>query len=131
LREIEDEFENAGIAVRFVVIGTPEVAREFCARFGEQSRCLSDPEKRTYEAMGLEEYNLWRLPFDRALRVRRNENKAAGFHQNWRATRMENAAQLPGAAFLDSDGVVQWVHRGRHPGDLPSMREMLEAIRSR
>lgn len=130
MREVETEFENAGIAVRFVVIGTPEIAHEFCARFGEQSRCLADPEKRTYAAMGLEEYNLWRLPFDRALRVRRNENKTAGFRQNWRATRMENAAQLPGAAYFDRDGIVRWVHRGKHPGDLPPMREMLQAIQT-
>jgi alkyl-hydroperoxide reductase/thiol specific antioxidant family protein len=130
LREIETEFEHAGIAVRFVVIGTPEVANEFCARFGELSHCMADPEKRTYAAMGLEEYSLWRLPFDRALRARRNENKAAGFRQNWRATRMENAAQLPGAAFFDGDGILRWVYRGKHPGDLPPMREMFERVRS-
>ncbi|HET9097152.1 MAG TPA: peroxiredoxin-like family protein, partial [Candidatus Baltobacteraceae bacterium] len=92
MREIEPEIAQAGVAVRFVVIGTPELAREFCSRFGDAQRCIADPEKRTYEAMGLEQYNLWRLFTDRALRERREANKAAGFRQNWRATRMENAA---------------------------------------
>ena len=128
MREIESDFAGAGIAVRFVVIGTPELARNFCSRFGDAQHCIADPEKRTYKAMGLEQYNLWRLFTDRALRARRQENKAAGFRQNWRATRMENAAQLPGAAFFDRDGVARWIYRGKHPGDLPSMREMLETI---
>lgn len=132
MREIESEFVKAGISVRFVVIGTPELAREFCSRFGDHERCIADPLKRTYRAMGLDDYNLWRIFTDRALGKRRAENKAAGFSQNWRATRMENAAQLPGAAFFDRDGRVRWVLRGTHPGDLPPMREMLEScIRSR
>lgn len=129
MREAESDFKKAGIAVRFVAIGTPELAREFCARYNEGAVCLADPRKRTYKAMGLEEYNLWRLPFDRALRERRKENKSAGFSQNWRATRMENAAQLPGAAFFDRDGIVRWMYRGKHPGDLPAMREMLDTLR--
>lgn len=130
MRELEREFDAIGVNVRFVVIGTPELARDFCGRFGNASLCLSDPEKRTYKAMGLEDYKLWRLLFDRAVRKRRAENKAAGFSQNWRATRLENAEQLPGAAFFDADGVARWVYRGAHPGDLPPMREMLGIARS-
>lgn len=129
MREIEEEFERIGVAVRFVVIGTPQLAQEFCSRFGDAARCLTDPDKATYAAMGLEQYNLWRILTDGALRKRRKENKAAGFSQNWRATRMENAAQLPGAAFFDRSGRMRWVYRGKHPGDLPAMREMLGAVR--
>lgn len=131
MRELENEFDEAGVAVRFVVIGTPELAKEFCGRFGDASRCLADPEKTTYKAMGLEDYRLWRLLFDRDVKARRKENKAAGFSQNWRATRLENAEQLPGAAFFDREGVARWVYRGKHPGDLPPMREMLRVARAR
>ncbi|MBV8074025.1 MAG: AhpC/TSA family protein [Candidatus Eremiobacteraeota bacterium] len=130
MRELEGEFERARINVRFVVIGSPELAAEFCGRFGDPARCIADPEKRTYAAMGLENYALWKLPFDPALRRRRAENKAAGFRQNWRATRIENAAQLPGAALFDADGLVRWTHRGTHPGDLPPMAEMLATARA-
>ena len=114
--------------MRFVAIGDSETVRRFCARFGEETRCIADPDKRTYKAMGLESYNLLRLFTDRALRVRRNENTAAGFRQNWKATRIENSAQLPGAAFFDRDGVVRWVYRGKHPGDLPPIQQMLRTV---
>ena len=129
MRELEGEGRPLPLNVRFVVIGTPELAAEFCSRFGDAGRCVADPEKRSYAAIGLEDYALWKLPFDAALKKRRRENKAAGFSQNWRATRMENAAQLPGAAIFDRDGIARWLHRGTHPGDLPPMREMLEKAR--
>ncbi len=126
MREIENRFGNAGIDVRFVVIGTPEEAQRFCAQFGEANRCLADPEKRTYKAMGLENFNLLRLFSDRDLAKRRKENHEAGFRQNWGATKLKNAAQLPGAALVDENGVVRWIYRGKHPGDLPPMQEMLD-----
>jgi hypothetical protein len=130
LRELDPQFAAAGIAVRFVVIGTPAEAESFASQFGDASRCLADPKKETYKAMGLEDYNLLRLFSDRKLGKRRLQNKAAGFKQNWGATKLANAAQLPGAAVFDANGTMRWVHRGEHPGDLPPMSEMLEHARS-
>lgn len=130
MRELEPQFAAAGIAVRFVVIGTPEEAESFGSQFGQGARCLADPKKETYKAMGLEDYNLLRLFSDKELGKRRQENKAAGFSQNWGATKLANAAQLPGAAVFDASGTIRWVHRGKHPGDLPPMSEMFEHARS-
>jgi hypothetical protein len=130
LRELEEASGDVGVNVRFVVIGTPEEARLFAAQFGDASRCLADPGKRTYKAMGLEDFNLLRLFTDPDLRKRRSENKAAGFRQNWRATKLANGAQLPGAAVFDASGEIRWIHRGKHPGDLPPMSDMLERARA-
>lgn len=127
MREIEESLAGTGINVRFVAIGDAQTVEQFCSRFGVTGRCLPDPDKRTYRAMGLEQYNFLRLFTDAPLRKRRQENKAGGFSQNWKATRLENAAQLPGAAFFDSGGFVRWFHRGTHPGDLPPFSEMLRA----
>ena len=128
MREIEAEFEKAGVAVRFVVMAPPHEAARFCARFGEANRCLADPEKRTYEAMGLGRYNLLRLLSDRELRERRAANRAAGFRQDWTATSLRNAVWLPGAALAGASGRILWLYRGRHPGDLPPMAQMLAAV---
>lgn len=128
MREIDKDFEDAGIAVRFIVMGTADEAARFCRQFGDATRCLEDTDKRTYKAMGFEDYNLLRLFSDSALAKRRKENRAAGFRQNWGATKLKNAAQLPGAAFVDADGIVRWLYRGKHPGDLPTMKAMLNAI---
>jgi hypothetical protein len=91
--------------------------------------CIGDPDKRTYAAMGLEGFNLLKLFSDPALKKRRAENKAAGFSQNWGATKLRDAAHLPGAAIVDASGIIRWAHHGAHPGDLPPVREMLARAR--
>ena len=126
MRELESEFAGAGISIRFVVIGTADEAKQFASQFGDASRAIPDARKESYLAMGLEEYNLLRLLSDKKLGRRRKQNKAAGFRQNWGATKLANAAQLPGAAVIDAKGIIRWLHRGEHPGDLPPMREMFE-----
>ena len=128
MREIDAEFEKVGVAVRFVVMAPPQEAARFCARFGEASRCLPDPEKRTYDAMGLGRYNLLRLFTDPQLRERREANRAGGFRQDWGATSLRNAGRLPGAALVGASGKILWLYRGRHPGDLPPMAQMLAAV---
>ena len=88
---------------------------------------MNDVDKRTYRAMGLEQFNLLTIFTNPALQKRRAENRAAGFTQNWKATRLADGAQLPGAAAIDAGGVLRWIHRGAHPGDLPPMAEMIES----
>jgi peroxiredoxin len=130
LRELENEFERDGITVRFVVIGDYEKVRRFCGEYGMSSRCIADPKKETYASMGFGQYNLLKLLSDPALKERRRENRAAGFHQNWAATRLADSAQLPGAVIIDRSGRIVWSHAGTHPGDLPPMHEMLEIARA-
>ncbi len=115
--------------MRFIAIGSQSKAEQFCAQHDSADICIGDEDKRTYRAMGLEQYNLMKLFTDPALKRRRAENKAAGFSQNWAETKIRDGAQLPGAAIVDAGGIVRWIHRGAHPGDLPPMSEMLERAR--
>ena len=129
MRESDYDPAHERFGVRFVTIGSQRKADAFCGPSGMGAYCIGDRDKRTYAAMGLEQYNLLRLFTDRALRKRRGENKAAGFSQNWRATKLADAAQLPGAAIVDASGAIRWLYRGQHPGDLPPVREMLTRAR--
>ncbi len=129
MRELDQDFARGGIAVRFVTIGSQEKAEEFCGRHNGGAVCLGDAGMRTYKAMGLSDFDLTKLKTTPELAARRDENEAAGFRQDWGATRIEDAAQNPGAAAIDADGVIRWLHRGVHPGDLPPMTEMLAHAR--
>jgi len=92
-------------------------------------RCIPDETKATFKAMGFGDYPWLGFIFaNTALKARRKENKAAGFRQNWGETKRADAQQLPGAAFIDRDGIVRWFYAAQHPGDLPPMRTMLESI---
>ncbi|GAC1581535.1 MAG: hypothetical protein NVS3B7_16650 [Candidatus Elarobacter sp.] len=126
MREVDHEFERLGVAVRCITIGSQEKADDFCARHNPSATCIGDPDMHTYKAMGLSDFDLSKLQTTPELVARRNENESAGFRQDWAATRIEDAARNPGAAFLDAEGVIRWLHRGWHPGDLPPMRTLLE-----
>lgn len=125
MRELDSQFESLGLSVRFVVIGDTEKISRFCGAAGMADRCIADPGKASYAQMGFGRYNLFKLFSDKALIARRKENKAAGFSQDWGATRLKDASDLPGAALIDASGALRWVHRASHPGDLPTMTQML------
>lgn len=129
MHEFDRQHRGERIAVRFVTIGSQAKAEQFCSQQGAGELCLGDEDKRTYRAMGLESFNLLKLFTDPALKKRRAENRAAGFSQDWGATKLRDASQLPGAAIVDASGTIRWLHRGAHPGDLPPMGEMLERAR--
>lgn len=129
MREFEETDPHTDVAVTFVTIGLQEKADAFCKEHGATARCIGDEDKRTYRAMGLTDFGFIGFLVNGDLKKRRVENNAAGFSQNWGATKLRDAKQNPGAAAIDADGVVRWIYRGVHPGDLPSMREMLTQAR--
>jgi hypothetical protein len=129
LRELDQQFADSGITVRCVTIGSQAKADDYCARHNDRAQCIGDEDMHTYKAMGLDDFDLTKLKTTPALVQRRDENEAAGFRQDWDATRIEDAAQNPGAAAIGTDGVIRWLYRGVHPGDLPPMTEMLAHAR--
>ena len=130
LRELESQFEELGVAVRFVIIGDRAKADEFCGKQGMAERCIGDADKSTYAAMGLEKYNFFKTFGDVAYKARRKEAKANGFSVDIKNSKLGDASQLPGAAYFDRHGIVRWYHAGTHPGDLPTMNAMLQEIRA-
>ena len=129
MRDRDKEFAASGNAVRVITIGSQEKAEKFCAVHNPDAICIGDPDMHTYKAMGLDDFDLTKLKTTPALTARRAENEAAGFVQNWDETKIEDAAQNPGAAVIDENGVIKWIYRGVHPGDLPSLSAMLGAAR--
>jgi len=129
LHDLDKEFAASGINVRAIAIGSQEKAEKFCAIHNPDAICIGDPDMHTYKAMGLDDFDLTKLKTTPALTARRAENEAAGFVQDWDETKIEDAAQNPGAAVIDENGVIKWIYRGVHPGDLPSLSSMLGAAR--
>ena len=128
MRELEPEFTQRGIAVCCITIGSQAKAEDYCARHNPHATCVGDETMHTYKAMGLDDFDLSTLKTNVALVKRRDENAAAGFVQDWDATKIEDAAQNPGAAFIDAGGMLRYIYRGTHPGDLPPVSSMLAAV---
>jgi len=58
LRESDKQNPGRRVAVRFVTIGSQAKAEQFCAQQNAASLCIGDEDRRTYRAMGLEDFNL-------------------------------------------------------------------------
>jgi hypothetical protein len=65
------------------------------------------------------------------LKAQRKENRAAGFSVSIKKSFMPHCDifLLPGAALIACGGKILWLHRGTHPGDLPSADELLDRVR--
>jgi len=111
-----------------VVQGTAEEAARFCGRHGIAQICIPDPDKESYHAMGLARTSWKNILFaSDDLRRRRGEAQAAGCRKSLSGTLQKHSdvLQLPGAALVAKGGKILWLHRGTHPGDLPSADELL------
>ena len=131
MREKQAEFEKRGVALACIVQGTAEEAARFCGRHGVEAICIPDPEKASYKAMGFGRASLKELLFATPdLKRRRAEAKAAGCSNKLEGARQKHSDifQLPGAALVAPGGVVLWLHRGKHTGDLPLPAELMGIV---
>jgi len=131
LREKQSEFERRGVALACVVQGTAEEAARFCGRHGVEALCIPDPQKESYRALGLGRASLRELIFPSDdLKRRRAEAKQAGCSNKLEGARQKHSdiLQLPGAALVAEGGMVLWLHRGRHTGDVPLADELLQIV---
>jgi len=132
LREKLTELEKLHVRLGCIVQGTASEAAEVCGQYGMAGKCIADPEKESYAKMGLDRTTLAALVFaSDELKARRKENRAAGFSVSIKKSLMSHCDifLLPGAALVERGGKILWLHRGAHPGDLPSADELLDRVR--
>ncbi len=131
MREQLPEFETRGVALACVVQGTPEDTARFCGRHGLAQKCVPDPERESYRAMGLPNCKVRDIVFaSPEMRRRRKEAFSAGHFPNIQGALLERSGwlQLPGAALVAHGGKILWLHRAKHVGDLPSAEELRNLV---
>jgi hypothetical protein len=110
--------------------GTADEATRVCEQMGVTFPCLGDPHKTSYRAYDLPRGG-WR---EILLDPIRDGNQAikAGHRVSIRGSLMRHSDwfQLPGVAIVDRAGIVQYLHRARHSGDVPSPAAVVAALAS-
>ena len=71
MHDLDKEFAASGINVRAIVIGSQEKAEKFCAIHNPDAICIGDPDMHTYQAMGLDDFDLTKLKTTQRSRTRR------------------------------------------------------------
>jgi hypothetical protein len=123
-----DQIRVRGAELVAVAQGTAAEAERFCRQLGTSYPCLGDPGKDSYRAFGLPRAG-WR---EMILEPMRAGNKALrrGHSVSIRGSLMKHSDwfQLPGVAIVDRAGIVRYLYRSRHAGDLPEISDVLLAL---
>ena len=119
---------DRGAQVVAIGQGTADEAGRICAQMGVDYPCLGDPEKASYRAYGLRRAG-WREIILDPMREG-SEAMKKGYKVSIRGSLMRHSDwfQLPGVAIVDREGVLRYLHRARHSGDIPAPAAVLAAL---
>jgi peroxiredoxin len=127
LRDAHSELDRSGVAVALVTFGDPEATQRFCAAARVPFPCYADPDRRGYDAFGLERQGSWHRVLDP--RQARATLKALRRGHAMYKGRL-SVRQMPGTFLIDTAGEVRYAHRNRYPADNPTVEALLAAARS-
>lgn len=124
MRGEQNEFESRGAKVALVTMGNPEQTDAFCESQGVPFTCLSDPEKNSYAAFGLQRGGAREILTPKNL-IRGAQTMLKG---NAGGRPVGDMRQMPGAFVLDGEGVIRYTHRHREVSDNPPNSELFDAL---
>jgi peroxiredoxin len=134
LHRARDEFEEAGVRLAVIGIGTPADAAEFRRAQGVDLPLLADPDRRTYALAGAKVATLDELVSPRTIWrglkhtiLSRLRLGSIAVHQG----RIKgHAAQLGGVIIVAPDGSVRYAHLSENASDNPPTREVIAAAKA-
>ncbi len=123
-----DAVRAAGAEVVAIGQGSSEEAERFCRSLGATYPCLGDPAKESYRAFGLPRGG-WREIVLEPMRAG-NQAMRQGHRVSIRGSLLRHSDwfQLPGLAIVDRGGMLRYLYRSRHSGDLPSNTDVLRIL---
>lgn len=110
--------------------GTAAEAERFCRQLGVTYACLGDPAKDSYRAYELPRGGLRAILVD-PMRAG-NEAIRKGYQVSLRGSLMPHSDwfQLPGLAVVDRSGIIRYLHRSRHAGDLAPTSDVMQTLQT-
>lgn len=100
-------FQAKNLALAIVTQGTPEQAKAFCEQRAPGVLCLSDPERKVYEAYGLERASLWQTILSlNVWRSNRRLKRTRGWDVEW-PPNGQDAMQMAGTFVIAPDGRIR------------------------
>ncbi len=124
MRDRHEEFERRGAEVIAIGLGSVEEARAFSSRYRLPFRVLTDPNKLSYQAVGLNRAGwnavigptIWRSGLRALLRGR-------GIGRP-----KQDPLQLGGSAVILAGGELALLHRDADSADDPSVEDLIRAL---
>jgi peroxiredoxin len=134
LHRARAEFDEAGVRLAVIGIGTPADAAEFRRAQGVDLPLLADPDRRTYALAGAKVATLGELLAPRIVArglkhtiLSRLRLGSIAVHQG---AIKGHAAQLGGVLVVAPDGSIRYAHLSEDASDNPPAREVLAAAKA-
>lgn len=122
------KFKSNHLALAIVTQGTPEEAKVFCEQHAPSLLCLADPERKAYQAYGLERASLWQTFF--SMNVWRS-NRRLKRERGWNTElppKGQDAMQMAGTFVVGLDGRIRLPYYYDDIADHPSADLLLHGV---
>ena len=125
---VSPDFKEKNLGLVIVTQGTPEEAKAFCAERAPGVTCLADPERKAYQAYGLERANVWQSFL--SLNVWRS-NRRLKQERGWNTDlppKGQDALQMAGTFVIAPDGRIRLPYYYDDIADHPSVDLLLHGV---
>jgi peroxiredoxin len=122
------EIQAKKLTLAFVTQGTAETAQVFCEQRAPGILCLADPDRKAYQAYGLERANLWQTFL--SLDVWRS-NRRLKRERGWKTElppKGQDAMQMAGTFVIAQDGTIRLPYYYDDIADHPPVDLLLHGV---
>lgn len=122
------EFKQKDLGLAFVTQGTPEAAKTFCEERAPGQLCLADPERKAYQAYGLERANIWQTFLSwRVWQSNKRLKQEHGWSTDLPPTG-QDAMQMAGTFVIATDGRIRLPYYYDDIADHPPVDLLLHGV---
>jgi peroxiredoxin len=123
------KIENAGLSLAVINQGTPEISALFAEKFAPGLTMLCDPERKVYEAYGLEKGNLFQTFLNPKIWSAISKARKKGY-QVETPPEGQDAMQMSGTFIISTSGQILLPYYYDHIADHPPLDLLLSGVLS-
>jgi peroxiredoxin len=124
-----ERIEKSGLDIAIIMQGTPQATAEFAKTFAPGLRCLADPERKAYQAYGLERGTVFQTFLNLKVWKAIRKSQKKGFRVE-PPPEGQDAMQLSGMFIIARDGKVLLPYYFDHIADHPPLELLLKGVLS-
>ena len=124
-----ERIEQAGLDIALVTQGTPEITAAFARDFAPGLPCLSDPERKAYQAYGLERGSLFQTFLNPKVWSAVSRSRKKGYAIELPPAG-QDAMQMSGTFIISKQGKIELPYYYDHIADHPPLDLLLSGVLS-
>ena len=125
----KDRIEQAGLNLVIVMQGTPAATEAFARQYAPGLLCLSDPDRKAYEAYGLERGDLFQTFLNPKVWSAVSRSRKKGYQVELPPSG-QDAMQMGGVFIISSAGRIELPYYFDHIADHPPLDLLLSGVLS-